>query len=432
MTQRTRDQAPLPPTEERPSFEEVHAREAAYVCRTLRRYGVVEADLPDAMQDVFVIVDRRLPTYEPRNRLRGWLRTIVASVAGEYRRKRRREDFMDRNVDVTHAAEHPTCTPPDLSERSARRELAIYLLQQVEPERLRPILIMHDLEEMRCEDIAEELGLTKDVVEKRLQRARAEFQAAWERLQAVVRRQTRGATIQPLCSTFALLEAEREIPPLSKEALEASWTRLNDLVDVGGTRSRNGETSASSGPGYAIAPGNAARTALNTSGGRFGHGLGLGLVVGLIVGGLSARLPSSRETRADTFATTQSAPTAPQGAATSASVALSARASLSAAPSVQASMSLSASGKETKEAWPLHKAAAALADGDTARAFADLSNNAQRNGDEGARLRKRLWIETLLRGSRMNEARAEIELFARDFPDDAKLPAFRAAVTGSP
>jgi RNA polymerase sigma factor (sigma-70 family) len=441
MAKRTCNATPPPAPQGRPTFDEVHAQGAAYVYRTLWRLGVAEADCPDAAQDVFVIVHRRLPAYQPRNRLRAWLRKIAAGVAGEYRRKREREDVMDREVDVASVAEPPIRAQVDVSEGSARRELAMYLLQQVEPEKLRPILVMHDLEEMTSAEIAEELGLTEEVVEKRLHRARAEFKAAWERLQALVRRQTGGATILPLCSALALLEAEREIPPLPKETLQAGWARLQHLVDGGSDGGGSGEGSASSRLGPAAAPGSAAPLATTTVssalGGRFAHGLGLGLVVGLIVGMFSVPLRSTWDKGTDTLATTQSAPAAAQSAVPFASVVPSSAASTfaSAAPSSPASTSASTSGMRTQAERLLDKAAAALADEDTAEALANVNEAAQLArlaGGDDPRVSGRLLIETLLRDGHVEEARTQIELFGREFPDDAQLPAFRAAAGASP
>src|SRR5262249_2474001 len=98
----------------------------------------------------------------------------------------------------------------------------------------------------------------------------------------------------------------------------------------------------------------------------------------------------------------------------------------SAAPSVEASTSSSANAKGAKELGPVHKAAAALAVGDTRQALAELDESAQPGGADERRLRRRVRIEILLRDGRTNEARAALELFARDFPDDAKLPSLRA------
>jgi RNA polymerase sigma-70 factor (ECF subfamily) len=54
-----------------------------------RRYGLQEADAADVVQDVFVVLARKLPTFqsEPARRFRAWLRTVLLN---RWRNQRRR------------------------------------------------------------------------------------------------------------------------------------------------------------------------------------------------------------------------------------------------------------------------------------------------------------------------------------------------------
>jgi hypothetical protein len=74
------DDAPPGPTE-RPTFEAVYRDGADHVYRTLRGLGVPKQDCEDAMHEVFLIVRRRLPEYEPRGKLKAWLGAIARKVA---------------------------------------------------------------------------------------------------------------------------------------------------------------------------------------------------------------------------------------------------------------------------------------------------------------------------------------------------------------
>jgi hypothetical protein len=69
--------------ERSPTFAEVYDQGPDYVYRTLRRMGVPEANCPDAMHEVFVVVHRRLPDYDPQRRLKGWLARISANIAAK-------------------------------------------------------------------------------------------------------------------------------------------------------------------------------------------------------------------------------------------------------------------------------------------------------------------------------------------------------------
>ena len=52
------------------AFDEVYDRWLDFVWRSLRRLGVPQASLDDAVQDVFVVVHRRLSTFEGRSTLK--------------------------------------------------------------------------------------------------------------------------------------------------------------------------------------------------------------------------------------------------------------------------------------------------------------------------------------------------------------------------
>ena len=70
-----------------PTFDEVYTAHVAFVWRTLRTFGVSDAQLEDAVQDVFVVVYRRLPEWEGRAQVTTWLFAIARRVASSYRRK---------------------------------------------------------------------------------------------------------------------------------------------------------------------------------------------------------------------------------------------------------------------------------------------------------------------------------------------------------
>src|SRR5262249_6012708 len=78
-----------------PGLIDMGAFRAAYdaffdvVRRNLRRLGVEEASLDDALQDVFVVVHRRLGDFENRSTLKTWIIGIAVRVAADYRRRKR-------------------------------------------------------------------------------------------------------------------------------------------------------------------------------------------------------------------------------------------------------------------------------------------------------------------------------------------------------
>jgi RNA polymerase sigma-70 factor (ECF subfamily) len=59
------------------------------LCQWARRLGLRDADAADLVQDVFVVLVRKLPEfrYDPRRRFRGWLWTVTLNKWRERRRR---------------------------------------------------------------------------------------------------------------------------------------------------------------------------------------------------------------------------------------------------------------------------------------------------------------------------------------------------------
>src|SRR5262245_39607962 len=73
-------------------FEEVYDEHIDFVWRSLRLLGVADAQLDDAIQDVFVVVHRKLDTFEGRASIRTWIFGIALRVARMHRVRQRRGD----------------------------------------------------------------------------------------------------------------------------------------------------------------------------------------------------------------------------------------------------------------------------------------------------------------------------------------------------
>lgn len=69
-------------------FKDVFVECSRFVWRVLGRLGVPERDLPDACQEVFLVVHRRLAEFDSsRGSLRSWVYGICMRVASEHRRR---------------------------------------------------------------------------------------------------------------------------------------------------------------------------------------------------------------------------------------------------------------------------------------------------------------------------------------------------------
>lgn len=154
---------------------QIHELHADFVWSSLQRLGIQPADLEDSMQDVFVVVHRRLGTFDGSSRLSTWLFGICLRVASQYRRKahRRRERGV---VDLEHTAGEGETPDGELLAREAERRLQ-QVLDALEPER-RVVFVMFELESIGCAEIAKQLGLPLGTVYSRLAAARADFTKA--------------------------------------------------------------------------------------------------------------------------------------------------------------------------------------------------------------------------------------------------------------
>ena len=170
---------PLTHEVERPvalDVTEVHAAHAEYVWTALYRLGVEVDDLPDMLQEVFVVVHRRAHTYDGTAKIRTWLYGICLNLVQNYRRKahRRRERPVD-HLPETAAAESAD-PEAELTRTEARRRLQA-ILAKLDPEK-RGVLVMFEIEGLSCHQIAATLGLPVGTVYSRLHAARKAFAKA--------------------------------------------------------------------------------------------------------------------------------------------------------------------------------------------------------------------------------------------------------------
>jgi RNA polymerase sigma-70 factor (ECF subfamily) len=161
------------------SVEQVHEQHADFVWRSLQRLGVRDSDLEDALQDVFLVVHRKLDTFDGSARLTTWLYGIALRVAAAHRRRahiRREEMTPDLESTQSAGADDPEAA---LLERESRRRLES-VLDSMSLEK-RAVFVMFEIEGLTAVEIAEIVGVPVGTVHSRLYAARGEFARAAER-----------------------------------------------------------------------------------------------------------------------------------------------------------------------------------------------------------------------------------------------------------
>lgn len=162
-----------------PSFEEVYDEHAEMVWRALRRLGVPEASVDDALQEVFLVVHRRLAEFEGRSSLKTWLFGIVLGIARNQRRSvRRRAPEGALASEVDEDLPSPSNRTPEDKAQSAEAVRTLYALLDELDEDKRQVFVMADLEEMSAPEIAAALKLNVNTVYARIRAARIGFEQA--------------------------------------------------------------------------------------------------------------------------------------------------------------------------------------------------------------------------------------------------------------
>src|SRR5580658_8971322 len=80
---------PAADAEQPPSFARLYEEHFSFVWRSARRLGAPEAIVDDVVQEVFVIVHRRLSAFEGHSSMRTWLFGIILNVVRAHRRSLR-------------------------------------------------------------------------------------------------------------------------------------------------------------------------------------------------------------------------------------------------------------------------------------------------------------------------------------------------------
>ncbi len=176
-----------PPEEPSPhacEFDAVYEQQFELVWRTLRRLGVARSALDDALQDVFLVVHRRLPEFEQRSSIRTWIFGITLRVASDYLRRGRRLQATTSDIEQRDELRDEAALDP--LEQRARNEAVALLyaaLAELDPDK-RAAFVLAELEEMTLPEVALAVGANVHTVASRVKAGRRQFEAALRRLRA--------------------------------------------------------------------------------------------------------------------------------------------------------------------------------------------------------------------------------------------------------
>ncbi len=165
------------------TFAPVYDEAFPWVWRAARRLGVHASALDDVTQEVFVVVHRKLHTYDGRASLKSWIYGITLHVVRDRRRSAKRHP------------EHPAADEelarlrsdrPDPQADALRREAFATILRILDalPDEQREVFVLAELEELSVPEIAEATAANLNTIYSRLRAARKSFEVEAARLRA--------------------------------------------------------------------------------------------------------------------------------------------------------------------------------------------------------------------------------------------------------
>ncbi len=157
------------------SFEAIYDAYYDVVARWIRALGGSAADRDDLIQEVFLVVYRRLPDFDGRN-LPGWLYRITAHQVRDYQRLVWIRHIFPRRVEVSPDLPSVRPTPLMTLETRERQQRLEWLLSRL-GDPLRAAFVLFEIEGYTAEEIGDLQSVSVHTVRARIHRARKKMSA---------------------------------------------------------------------------------------------------------------------------------------------------------------------------------------------------------------------------------------------------------------
>lgn len=162
--------------------EALYRAHSEFVARFLLKLGASGQDVPDLLQEVFLVAHRRGGFVMGPAKPTTWLAEIAFRVASDRRKKTKRKP-EDADTDAIALLPAATATPGEAAEARqglARVQRALDTLTSDK----RVVFVLFELEGESCDAIAKGLGIPVGTVYSRLHAARREFARVHQQLAA--------------------------------------------------------------------------------------------------------------------------------------------------------------------------------------------------------------------------------------------------------
>lgn len=175
--------APDAPDPTQRDFETVYRDFYREVCRWVRAFGGLDADVDDLAQEVFLVVRRRLAAFDGDN-LAGWLYEISRRTASTYRRNSWLRRIFRPSDRYFEQLPEEKAGPDEIAEHTQSKQQLQAVLSHLSRSR-RAAFILYEIEGYSGEEIAALEGVPVNTIYTRLHYARRDF---LERLQKLERK----------------------------------------------------------------------------------------------------------------------------------------------------------------------------------------------------------------------------------------------------
>ena len=175
------DRSGAPAELEVPPFESIYAQYFEFVRFSARYFGVTLAAMDDVVQEIFMVIHRKIGTLRQPASLRSWIYSIVRRTVTDYHRTQRTRHASDLVLSLYVETQQETQpTPQDLTEQSEAAQVLKGLLEEIDP-RKREVLMLVEGEGMTVPEISTGLEIPLDTAYTRLRAGRIAFEAALRR-----------------------------------------------------------------------------------------------------------------------------------------------------------------------------------------------------------------------------------------------------------
>ena len=164
------------------SFAEAYRQYAQRTARWAHALGGADLDVEDVVQEVFLVVSRKLASFRGDGSFASWMFEITRKVVANQRRRQRRR-FWYGGADEKELESLPSVGEDPVAQLERQRLIGlVYRALDALPEKYRTVFVLYEIEELSTQAIAELCQLNRSTVKVRLARARGRFVEVYQRL----------------------------------------------------------------------------------------------------------------------------------------------------------------------------------------------------------------------------------------------------------